>query len=84
MENKKSKDFKTQTICTLHREHPCSYRRSYEQSCDLKLVDEYATASCSYRIIATVLPLVEKECDTVLQETHIESSKESNIDEPFL
>ena len=50
-----SSEFEKQIICVLHSQHDCAYRRSYSRGCDLKIVDEFATAQCPYRIEAVVL-----------------------------
>ena len=56
-----SSKFEKQIICILHSQHDCAYRRSYARGCDLKIVDDFATAQCPYRIEATVLAAAKQE-----------------------
>lgn len=56
-----SSKIEKQFICVLNTFHDCSYRRSYSRGCDLRVVDEFATATCPHRFEATVLAAAEKE-----------------------
>jgi hypothetical protein len=47
-------------VCTLHKQHDCSYRM-YGYECELKSRSVFAVSSCEYRCGLTVLAAAKPE-----------------------
>ena len=68
-------------LCTLHKQHDCTYADYNHRKCNLKLKDGFATCSCQYQIQAVVLAAAEPEesPENVVQQTNGGSEASTQI-----